>query len=52
MKEDLTGTSSGFTRLLFDKTGTPLAPDAAGAALSVEVMLHVAPLLPYDPVNP
>ncbi len=52
VKEDLTGSTSGYTRVLFDKKGTPLPHDAPEAALSIETMLHVGPLLPYDPVNP
>lgn len=52
VKEDLTGVSSGFTRVLFDRRGAPLPPDAPEPALAIDTMLHVGPLLPYDPVNP
>ena len=52
MQEDLTGVSSGYTRVSFDRRGSPVATGAAEANLTLEVMAHVAPLLPYDPVNP
>ncbi len=52
VKEDLTGVSSGFTRVAYDTRGAPAAVGGPEASLTMEVMLHVAPLLPYDPVNP
>jgi RAP1 GTPase activating protein 1 len=52
VKEDLTGVSSGYTKVAFDRRGAPTAVGAPEAALTMEVMAHVAPLLPFDPVNP
>lgn len=44
---------SGYTRALFDARGAPMSEnDGEKPALEMEIMLHVAPLLPYDSVNP
>lgn len=56
VREDLTGTTTCFTRLQFDAEGRPRRreeeqEDPKDAPLSMEVMMHVGPLLPHDDVS-
>lgn len=52
VKEDLTGPTSAYTRMAYAADGSPVGLESPLAQTVFEIMLHVAPLLPFDKLNP
>jgi RAP1 GTPase activating protein 1 len=52
IREDLTGKTAAYTRISYGVDGAVLPQVQPDGEITMELIVHVAPLLPFDPLNP